>query len=142
MTLAAQADWKEIDDRGRQVSCATNTVRLNLRSVFLLSGGQDRPEQTTLDRTERSGSVTFLGQERPEVDAFEKEYAAFLALLPRLLPDYGGQFVAIHKGSVEDSGDRRDELVKRFFAKFGDVPVYIGYVGRAPVAYQLTPFRI
>jgi len=144
MTLAVgeplQAEWTEMDDSGRRVSCVTNTVKLNRLSVHLLFGGQDRPEQTTTDRTERSVPVTFLGRERPEIEAFEKEHAAFLELMPLLLPNYGGQFVAVHNSSVVDSDVSRAELVKRFFSK-RDVPVYIGYVGRTPVAYQVTPFR-
>lgn len=139
---ARQAEWAAMDDSGRPIVCVTNMVKFDLRSVRLLGGGQDRPAQTTLDRTERSAPVTFLGRERPEIEAFEKEHAAFLALLPRLMPNYGGQFVAVHNGAVVDSNARREELVRRFFTKFGNVPVYIGYVGRPPVAYQVTPFQI
>ena len=121
-TLAAgearQAEWTEKDARGQTIFCVTNTVKFNLHSMRLLGGGQDRPERTTLDRTERSAPVTFLGRERPEIEAFEREHAAFLALLPGLMPNYVGQFVAVHNGAVVDSGARREELVRRFFMRF------------------------
>ena len=36
----------------------------------------------------------------PELSKGEREYQAFLRLLPELLPTRGGQFVAIHQGRV------------------------------------------
>lgn len=73
----------------------------------------------------------------------ERERAAFLARLPDLLQRYAGRFVAVHAGSVVDADESRAALVRRFFERFGDVPVYIGYVGTPrPGARQVTPLRL
>jgi len=148
-TLQAQAEWVEINDRGEPVLCVTNTVQfINPISVWLLWGSQDRPEQESQDRTNRSDwqpldvPVTSAQRERPEIDAFEEEYAAYQALLPLLAVTYRGRFVAIHDGLVVDSDTARSTLVRRFLQQFGDSSVYIGYVGEVPISYQVTPFQL
>ncbi len=147
--LAPQVGWEERNDRG-EVVFAVATVRLaNPIGGWLLWGSQDRPVPAAQDRAEPSDyrpldvSVTLKQQrERQEIEAFEREHTAFLTLLPDLESKFRGLFVAVHRGSVVDSDVSRDNLVKRFFARFGDVPVYIGYVGQSAVAYQVTPFQI
>lgn len=144
-----QADWTERDDHGEVIICVTNSLNLDLCSVRLLGGGQDRPQQTNCDRVERPRwwapvrvSVTFSGPQRPEIEAFENERAGFYSQLSTLRRSHNEQYVAIHGGAVVDSDARREALVRRFFARFGDAPVYIGYVGEPPIGYQVTPFRI
>ena len=73
---------------------------------------------------------------------FRQEKAAFAALLPMLLAQYPGRFVAIHNGAVVDTDPSRTALARRFVQTHGDTHVYIGYVGeQQPVAYQISPFR-
>lgn len=147
--LEPQVGWEERDDRGGLVLGLT-TVRLaNSTGGWLLWGSEDRPVRQLQDGAAASDyrpldvSGTFnQQQERPEIEAFEREHTAFLALLPHLQPTFRGCFVAVHRGSVVDSDASRSDLVKRFFARFGEVPVYIGYVGQPTVAYQVTPFQI
>lgn len=147
--LAHQAGWVERDERG-EILCVTNMVKLvKPSSVWLLWGGQDSSEQKSQDRAERSEwclpldlSVTFQRSERPEIEAFEKEHAAFEELLPSLMTKYRGRFVAIHNGALVDSDPSRSNLVRRFFERFGDASVYVGYVGEAPISYQVTPFQL
>jgi len=145
---AYQASWMERDDRGQPVMCETNAVRLvNPRLVRLLDGGEDRPEKSE-DRADLSAwlpvdvQIRFLPRGRPELEAFEREHASFETLRPKLVAKYYGRFVAIHSGAPVDSDASRSDLVRRFFEKFGDSPVYIGYVGETPIAYQLTPFQL
>lgn len=74
---------------------------------------------------------------------FRQERAAFIEMLPILANQYGERFVAVHGGVVVDADVSRAALVRRFFERFGDVPVYIGYMGQqAQIAYQVTPFRL
>jgi hypothetical protein len=147
--LAPQVGWEERNDLGEPVLGVTTVKLANPSGGWLLWGSQDRPERGSQDRAEPSDyrpldmSFTLEQQEeRPEIEAFEREYAAFLTLLPHLESRFRELFVAVHRGSVVDSDTSRSDLVKRFFARFGDVPVYIGYVGQPAVGYQLTPFQI
>lgn len=146
--VSSQMGWLESDDRGREVICVATGVFVLRGAGWWLLGSEDRSEQESQDCAAHSDwrplgiSVSSVEVERPEIVAFEREHAAFNNLLPVLTARYGGRFVAIHKGSVVDSDISRGELVRRFFARFGDVPVYIGYVGKPAVAYQVTPFRI
>jgi len=138
---AHQTEWTEKDDAGHPVFCVTNTVTMiNVGGpVWFLGGAQDQPDDT-LDWW--PFTVEFKRRERPEIEDFEREHAAFQGLLPHLVANYNGRFVAVHHGAVVDSDASREELVSRFFARFGDAPVYIGYVGQPAMAYQLTPFLI
>jgi len=139
---ARQAEWTEKDDQGRPAMYVTNTVRLvNPRWVWLLGERQDQPERSDWSLA-HDVSVSFQQRERPEIEAFEKEHAAFEALPPSLMANYRGQFVAIHNGAPVDSDTSRSNLVRRFFERFGDSPVYIGYVGKVPISYQVTPFQL
>ena len=65
---------------------------------------------------------------------WQREYQAFLRLLPYLLTTYGGRFVAIHDGQVVDSGDDKLALARRVFAKVGNVDIHVGLVTDEPEA--------
>lgn len=113
----------------------------------VISGADSCWRPSTFDWT-RTGAVIALGGFSPEVEVdntdalFRQEKAAFTSLLPTLLPRYEGQFVAIHGGRVVDSDVSRVSLTRRFFKRFSDTSVYIGYVGRPePVSYQVSPFK-
>ena len=64
----------------------------------------------------------------PEPSKGEREYRAFLHLLPELLATHEGKFVAVHKGEVVDSDTDDVALILRVQAKFGYVPLYVGLV--------------
>lgn len=79
-------------------------------------------------------------EDRVDIMLFEREKSAFTRLLPTLMPRYEGQFVAVHNGVVVDSDRSSSEVVRKFFRRFGDTNVYIGYVGREePVSYAVSP---
>jgi hypothetical protein len=66
----------------------------------------------------------------------EREYQAFLRLLPQLLVSYGGQYVAVHEGEVIDADADDIVLVQRVHARVGYVPVYVGLVAdRLPLLH-------
>jgi hypothetical protein len=68
----------------------------------------------------------------PPKNKWEREYRAFLQLLPELLKTHRGKYVAIHEGQVIDSDDDRLELIFRVLPKVGGVSVHIGHVMEGP----------
>ena len=81
-------------------------------------------------------------EDHVNVMLFEREKSVFIRLLPTLMQRHEGQFVAVHDGVVVDSDRSSSELVRRFFGRFGDTHVYIGYVGQEePISYSVSPFN-
>lgn len=76
------------------------------------------------------------------VEEFRREELAFEFLSGTVRAGHAGRYVAIHGGRIVDSDESRPALVSRFFAAYGDVPVYIGFIGKEPIGHQLTPFDI
>ena len=68
----------------------------------------------------------------PPRNKWEREYRAFLRLLPDLLQTHRGKYVAIHNEQVVDSGDDRLDLAFRVLAKVGGAPIHIGHVTVEP----------
>ena len=83
--------------------------------------------------------ASFPGPEASNEEAiFRGEKAAFFRQLPQL-GAFFGRYVAVHGGVVQESDPSLREVSRRFFGRFGDVPVYIGFVGRRPPARIPTP---
>lgn len=75
----------------------------------------------------------------PELE-YELEKMAFDQQYPELRITHNGQYVAIHNGKVVEVGPTEADVTRRFFAKFPNGHVYIGYVGDAePPTYQISP---
>jgi hypothetical protein len=71
---------------------------------------------------------------------YQREKDAFETMLPRLMQEHPGEYVAVHDGKVEAVGLTESEVADRFFSRFGDTHVYIGYVGDTPPkTYQVSP---
>ncbi len=64
----------------------------------------------------------------PELPKGEREYRAFLRLLPELLVTHRGKYVAVHNGQVVDSDTDDVALILRVQAKVGYVPIHVGLV--------------
>jgi hypothetical protein len=64
----------------------------------------------------------------PPRNKWEREYQTFLQLRPGLLESHRNQFVAIHEGQVVDSGDDAVTVALRVYARYGQVPIYVGQV--------------
>ncbi len=80
-------------------------------------------------------------QESPMEQAFKREKAAFEQQLPNLLTRHDGQYVALTGGRVVDSDPDMHTLVQRFFARYGESSVFIGYVSRRSRPVRIaTPF--
>jgi hypothetical protein len=70
----------------------------------------------------------------PAADSkWDRERQAFLRLRPGLLQSHGGQYVAVHEGSVVDSGTDEVALGLRVYAKYGYVPIFVGLVSDSPL---------
>jgi hypothetical protein len=79
-----------------------------------------------------------LSTSAPSSSKWEREYQAFLRLLPELLRSHRSQYVAIHEEQVVDSGDDPIALIKRVHARIGYVPIHVDQVTDQPPA----PLRI
>ncbi len=63
-----------------------------------------------------------------ELSKGEREYQAFLRLMPELLKSHRGQFVAIHEEQMVDSDTNDIVLIQRIHARIGYVPIHVGLV--------------
>jgi hypothetical protein len=77
----------------------------------------------------------------PELSKGEREYRAFLRLLPELLLTHKGKYVGIHEGKVVDTDDNDIALVDRMHDRVGYVPIYVGLVTDRPVVAHIGYYR-
>lgn len=75
----------------------------------------------------------------PPRNKWEREYRAFLQLLPELLKTHRGQYVAVHDGRVVGVDDDKIELALQVYARIGYVPVYVGLVAERPLPPERIP---
>ena|SRR5688572_3999333 len=78
---------------------------------------------------------------KPEISKGEREYQAFLRMLPELLQKYAGKHVAIHEGQVVDVDDDDIALIKRVRMKVGNVPIHVGLVVQPQPISRFTRYR-
>src|SRR4051794_33352568 len=83
-------------------------------------------------------AVEFPIQELPKG---EREYQAFLRLLPELLVTHRGQYLAIHDGQVVDSDTDEVALILRVQSKFGYVPIHVGLVTDPQPAVRIPHYH-
>ena len=74
-------------------------------------------------------------------EKWEREYAAFLEMLPDLLQTHRGKYVAVHEGRVVDSDDDKIGLALRVYEKYGYIPIYVGLVTVTPTVYRMPSTR-
>src|SRR4051812_12852658 len=77
----------------------------------------------------------------PALSNGEREYQAFLRLLPILLLTHRGQYVAIHGGTVVDADKDDIALIRRVHAKIGYVPIHVGMVTSWPPMVRIPHYR-
>jgi hypothetical protein len=63
---------------------------------------------------------------------WRKEREAFHRMLPELLKAHRDQFVAVHEERVVNKGTDPIEVVKRAYAQYGYIPIYVGLVTDQP----------
>jgi hypothetical protein len=82
-----------------------------------------------------------VGDERtPAEREFEEQKQAFERIPPSDLAPYHGQYVAVRNGIIVDSDYDPIELSRRFYERFGGVPVYKTRIGKRRVVNIPTPF--
>ena len=77
----------------------------------------------------------------PSQSKGDREYHAFLRLLPELLATHRGQYVAVHGGEVVDADADDIALVRRVHAKIGYVPIHVGLVTDESPVVRLPHYR-
>jgi hypothetical protein len=77
----------------------------------------------------------------PELPKGQREYQAFLRLLPELLATHRAKYVAIHDGQVVDSDPDDVALILRVQAKVGYVPLYVGLVTDSPPLMRIPHYH-
>ncbi len=70
-----------------------------------------------------------------------RETLAFHRLLPQLLSQYAGQYVAIHDEKVIDHDPSDIDLIQRVHAKIGYVPIHVGHVALDQPQSRLPHYR-
>ena len=94
-----------------------------------------------------SEHVTFpavaLDMPVPPRDKWEREYRAFLRILPELLKTLPGKYVAVHEERVVGSGADKVDVALKAYAEYGYVPIYVGLVAARPLPPERIPgFRV
>ncbi len=77
----------------------------------------------------------------PELSKGEREYQAFLRMLPELLATHRGQYVAIHEGRVVDADADDIALIRRVHQRIGYVPIHVGLVTDQPPLVRIPHYR-
>jgi hypothetical protein len=77
----------------------------------------------------------------PELSKGEREYRAFLRLLPQLLATHRGQFVALHEGRVIDTDPDDIALIRRVHSRVGYVPIHVGLVTDPQPVVRIPHYR-
>jgi hypothetical protein len=73
-----------------------------------------------------------LGARSSELTKWEREYEAFLRLLPELLPKYRGEYVAVHDGRVVGHGPDKVAVALAAYRQFGSVEILVRLVSDEP----------
>lgn len=73
----------------------------------------------------------------PELSKLDREYKAFLRLLPSLLETYKGKYVAIHEEKVIDSDEDPFRLIERVRKIVGQQSIHVG-----PVVFPQPVVRV
>jgi hypothetical protein len=76
-----------------------------------------------------------------KMDKGEREYQAFLRLLPQLLVSHRGQFVAVHEGEAIDFDADDITLIQRVHARLGYVPICVGIVADRQPLLRIPHYR-
>ena len=77
----------------------------------------------------------------PALSKGEREYRAFLHILPGLLSTHRGKYVAVHEGQVVDSDADDIILIRRVHARIGYVPICVGLVSEERQVARIPHYR-
>jgi antitoxin (DNA-binding transcriptional repressor) of toxin-antitoxin stability system len=77
-----------------------------------------------------------------QMEAFERERAAFERIKPELLCTHRGQVVAIYQGQVVRVGTDVGETLDAVYDQFGYVPCYVQRVEETPRIYKFPHRKV
>jgi PHD/YefM family antitoxin component YafN of YafNO toxin-antitoxin module len=77
-----------------------------------------------------------------QMDAFEREQAAFERMKPELLRTHLGKVVAIYQGQVVQAGTDIAETLDAAYEQFGYVPCYVQRVEETPRIYKFPHRKV
>jgi PHD/YefM family antitoxin component YafN of YafNO toxin-antitoxin module len=77
-----------------------------------------------------------------QVDAFERERAAFERMKPELLRTQQGKVVAVYQGQVAQVGIDVAETLEAVYDQFGYVPCYVQRVEETPHIYKFPHRKV
>jgi len=75
-------------------------------------------------------------------ELWERERRAFSRLLGELLPQYRGQYVAIHGERVVGSGPEEVDLTARVLRDVGFRPIFVALVTDDPIPERIPHVRV
>lgn len=73
-----------------------------------------------------------LGESFVSPRKWERERAAFLRLLPQLLANYSGKYIAIHNEVVAAYGDNKIDVALSVLKQIGNQDIFVGLVTNEP----------
>jgi hypothetical protein len=120
---------------------------LRRESAFAFAARQGMMHLSRLEVPPLSDPITqpavVLDLPAEPVDKWEREYRAFLRLLPELLRTHRGKYVAVHEEQIVGSGDDKVALALALYRRLGYVPIYVGLVAESPIEKARLPhYRI
>ena len=68
----------------------------------------------------------------PAENKWQREYRAFLRLLPELLKTHKDKYAAIHEERCVDTDEDEIALALRVYARYGYIPIHVGLVAEQP----------
>ncbi|MDT8307651.1 MAG: DUF5678 domain-containing protein [Anaerolineae bacterium] len=74
-----------------------------------------------------------------ELEAFQREVAAFQRLKPRLLEQYAGEYVAVRKGEVVANGKEKLDVSRQVRERYGPGGYYVALVTPGPLRTVRMP---
>lgn len=77
-----------------------------------------------------------------QMEAFERDRAAFERMKPELLRTHRAAVVAIYQGQVVEAGTDIAETLDRVYDRFGYVPCYVQRVEETPRIYKLPHRKV
>lgn len=72
--------------------------------------------------------IIFVEQEKNDEDQFTISERRFKGLIPSLLQDHRGKYLAVVGNNPYEIGEDEDELFDLVTEKYGDIPMYLGRI--------------
>jgi len=128
----------------QKISDLTHAGSAGIVNVHFVDSGRAISSRSFIggDRMPSSGFafITSTYNPSPSEIEFEEQKREFKKILPLILEQYRGLYIAVRKGEIVDSDADLDMLTNRFFTGHGDVPVYVTKVGEEMEEVIDTPF--